>query len=163
MTRIDRSPTAVSGSAAVAIGLLALAPGVYDLTALLAGVVGFVALAVGVTRGVTGAVTIGATALLLASVLAGIDGAPVEALLVGVTATVIAWDAGGTAITLGDQLGSDADTVRLEAVRLGASALVGTVTAVGGYAVYRTAGGGVPSLALLCLLVAAALLASALR
>lgn len=163
MTGIDRSPASLSGSAAVAVALLALAPGVYDPTALLLGVVGFAALAVGVTRGVNGAVTVGATALLLASVLAGVGGAPVEVLLIGVTATVVAWDAGGTAITLGDQLGGAAETTRLEAVRLGASALVGTLTAVGGYAVYRTASGGVPFLALLCLLIAAALLASALR
>ncbi|WP_459191508.1 DUF7519 family protein [Halosimplex sp. J119] len=163
MTEVDRSPAALSGSAAVAIGLIALAPGVYDQTALLAGLLGFLALAVGVTRGANGAVTAGATALLLASVLAGVGGAPVEVLLIGVTATVVAWDSGGTAITIGDQLGSAADTARLEAVRLGASALVGTLTAAGGYAVYRTASGGMPFLALLCLLVAAALLASALR
>jgi hypothetical protein len=45
VTQIDRSPAALSGSAAVAIGLIAIAPGIYDQTALLAGLVGFVALA----------------------------------------------------------------------------------------------------------------------
>lgn len=163
MTQIDRSPAVFSGSVAVAAALVALSPGIYGGAALAAGAVGFVVLLGGVTRGVQPVVTVGATALLVGAILAGLDGAPVEVLLLAVTATVTAWDAGRNAITVGDQLGREAETLRLEAVHLGATAITGTLTASAGYAIYRTVTGGAPVLALLFLVLAAVLLASALR
>lgn len=163
MTRIDRSPAVFSGSVAVAAALVSLSPGMYGWTALATGVAGFVVILGGLTRGSHAAVTVGAASLLAGSILAGVGEAPVEVLLIAITATVVAWDAGGTAITLGDQLGRAADTVRIEVVHLGTTVLVGILTAGTGYALYRTVTGGAPVLAVLLLSLAAVLLASALR
>jgi len=61
-------------------------------------------------------VTVGAAGLLLGTVPVGLSGAPPSLALVGVTATVVAWNAAGMAIVLGDQLGRAADTACVEAV-----------------------------------------------
>ena len=75
---------------------------------------------------------------------------------------MVAWDAGGTAIDLGKQLGRAAGTTRLELVHAGSTALVGVVTAVGSLAVYQTSLGRSPLTAPMLLLIAALCIAVAL-
>lgn len=160
---IDRRPARLSRGLALAAGLVAVATsGAYAWGALWVGTLGLLVLAVGLVRGRDAAVTLGATGLFVGGVVAGVRGAPAVPVLVAVTASVVAWDAGGTATGVGRQLGRAAETRRLEAVHAGASLAVGAVTAGAGYAVFRTATGGQPAAALLFALLAAALLVVAL-
>jgi hypothetical protein len=75
---------------------------------------------------------------------------------------VLAWDVGGSAISVGAQLGRDADTVRLEAVHIAASTALGAVVVGVGYGLYRAGPGEQPVVALVLLVVAAVLLVEAL-
>lgn len=161
MSAVDRSPTVLSGGVAVVAALVAFSLAARSGPGLAVGAVGLAALLAGLLRKSRPTVTLGGAALLLGAVAAGLAGAPPSVALAAVTATVVAWDAAGTAIVLGDQLGRAADTARVEAVHLGATALVGALAASVGYALYRAATGGQPIVALLCFLLAAMLLASA--
>lgn len=163
MSAVDRSPARLGRGVSVGAGLLALlSVGLYSRPALAVGAPGLVLLVVGLIRGSDAAVTVGAFGLFAGAILAGARGAPVAPVLVSVTSAVLAWDAGGSAIGVGNQLGRDADTRRLEAVHLTASALVGAVTAGAGFGLYRAGTGGRPAAALVLLLVAAVLLVAAL-
>lgn len=163
MSAVDRSPARLGRGVSVGAGLLALlSVGLYSRPALAVGGAGLVLLVVGLIRGSDAAVTVGAFGLFAGAILAGARGAPVAPVLVSVTSAVLAWDAGGSAIGVGNQLGRDADTRRLEAVHLTASALVGAVTAGAGFGLYRAGTGGRPAAALVLLLVAAVLLVAAL-
>ncbi|WP_449289598.1 DUF7519 family protein [Natronobacterium lacisalsi] len=84
--------------------------------------------------------------------------AAVEPTLVGAVATVLAWDRAQAAIDLGEQLGREARTLRLEAVGLASSLVVGLASATVGYAIYVVGSGGQPVSALVLLLLAAVLL-----
>jgi hypothetical protein len=160
---VDRRPARLSRGLALAAGLVAVATsGAYAPGAIGVGALGLLVLAAGFVRGRDAAVTLGAAGVFAGAVVAGVRGAPAVPVLVAVTASVVAWDAGGTAMDVGRQLGRAADTRRLEAVHAGASLAVGAVTAGVGYAVFRTATGGQPAAALLFALLAAALLVVAL-
>lgn len=162
MKPIDRSPaplsSVVSCGAAVVAGV---ATGLYSWQALGVGVLGMTLVGAGIISGGRGAVTVGCVGLFVAAVVSGIQGAPAGAVLPSVTATVLAWDTGTTAISLGRQLGRDAPTVRLESMHIGASAGVGALTAGTGYLIYEVAAGGRPLSALLLLVVAAVVLLTA--
>lgn len=161
---IDRAPTRLSSWTAVGAALVALgAGGFYSWPALAAGTLGLGLVVAGLARGSIGPVTAGAGCLFAGAIVAGVQRAPAAAVLVGAVAAVLAGDIGGNAIGLGRQLGRDAETRRLEAVRIASSTAVGIGTAGVGYGLYRTASGGQPILALVCLLLAAALLVSALE
>jgi hypothetical protein len=160
---VDRRPARPSRGLALAAGLAAVGTsGAYAPAALGVGALGLLVLAAGLVRGRDAAVTLGGAGLVVAGVVAGVRGAPPAPVLVAVTASVVAWDAGGTATSVGRQLGRAAETRRLEAVRAGASLAVGAGTAGVGYAVFRTATGGQPAAALLFALLAATLLVVAL-
>lgn len=160
---VDRRPARSSRGVALAAGLSAVATsGAYAPGALGVGALGVLMLAAGLVRGRDAAVTLGAAGLVAGAVVAGVRGAPAAPVLVAVTASVVAWDAGGTATSVGRQLGRAADTRRVEAVHAGASIAVGAVTAAVGYAVFQTATGGQPAAALVFALLAAALLVVAL-
>ena len=107
-------------------------------------------------------VTIGAFGLFVGGIIAGIQSAPVVPVLISVTFSVLAWDVGGSAISIGKQLGRDADTRRIEAVHMTASGAVGMVTAGVGYGLYQTGAGEQSVAALVFLLIAAVLLVEAL-
>lgn len=162
-TPVDRSPVRFSGTVAIASAFAAaLAVGVYAPLALAVGVPGVLLLVAGTVRGTRWAVTGGAVVLFGSVLLAGARGAPPLALLVGTVTAVLAWDGAGTAIDLGEQLGRAAPSRRLQAVHLGATALVGLLATIVGYGLYRTATGGQPVAALVFLLVAAVLLTETL-
>jgi hypothetical protein len=116
----------------------------------------------GLVRGMTAGVTVGAFGLFAGAILAGAQSAPVVPVLIGVTFAVLAWDVGGTAISLGQQLGRDADTVRPEAVHMTGSIAVGVVTAGVGFGLYQTGTSEQPVAALVFLVIAAVLLVAAL-
>ncbi|MGM0590815.1 MAG: DUF7519 family protein [Halobacteriota archaeon] len=164
MTSVDHSPARLSAAIAAVAAFLSLASsGGYSWSGLGLGGVGFLVVAFGLLDGRRWAVTVGACGLFAGVVAAGVEGSPVVVVLVGVVATVVAWDAGHTAITVGRQLGRAADTARVEAVHATSTVLVGATTAGIGYGLFQTASSGQPPLALVLLLLAALLLASALR
>lgn len=165
MTReIDRSPTHLS--AALAASAAAVSAGTSALASplgLAVAAAGFLLVLLGVVRGSRRSVTLGAAALLAAALVGGVVSAVPHLLLPGVMATALAWDFGEQAINVGEQLGREADTTRLEVTHAAGS----TVVAVGagglGYAIYLGSSGGQPMTALVFLLLAAVVLTSALR
>lgn len=165
MTReIDRSPAALSS--ALAASAAALSAGASALTSTLGlglGAAGFLLVAAGVVRDRRGAVALGAASLAVAALGGGVVTAAPYLLLPGVIASVLAWDFGEQAITVGDQLGREADTAQLEATHAAASTVVGVGAGGLGYAVYLGASGGQPVTALVFLLLGAVVLTSALR
>ena len=163
MTGIDRSPTRTGSTLAVLAALVALAAaGATSWIALAVGTVGVALFIVGVALARHAAVSTGAAALFVGVLAAGVQGAPVTALLVGAVATVVAWDSAGTAIDLGAQLCRSATTVRLELVHAGGTALVGGLAAAIGWSIYQLGLGTQPLTAPVFLLVAALCLAGAL-
>lgn len=164
MTEIERDPVRLSSWVAVSAAAISLgASGFYSWPALAVGFVGLALVGVGIGFGRAGGVTGGAFGLLVAALIAGSQGAPVVWVLLGVAAAVVAWDVGGTAISVGKQLGRAADTRRLEVVHAAGSVAVGAITTGAGYGLYQVGTGRQPVGALLFLLVAAVLLAVALE
>ncbi|WP_415380600.1 hypothetical protein [Halosimplex sp. TS25] len=151
---------------------------------LVSGVAGATAAATGLAGGVTGAgVTALGTLVLLAGVrtanhrvvdvggllafvgvvFAALGNAAEPAVLVGTAASVVAWDAGGNAVSLGEQLGAQADTARAETLHAATGALVGLVSAGIGLTLFEVGPTRQPVTTLFVLLVAAALLVVALN
>ena len=132
MTAIDRGPTRLSSGVAVAAAVVGfLLSGPYSWVALAAGGLGVFLVVAGVVGGRHAAVTAGCAGLVVGSIAAAQAGTPALFGLGSAVAALVAWDAGGTAIDLGAQLGRDAETTRLELVHAGSTALVGVVTAAG--------------------------------
>lgn len=163
MRGIDRSPTRTGSVVAVAAALVALAAsGLYSWIALAAGATGVSLVALGVVLGRHDAVTVGSGALFAGVLAAGVQGAPVGVVLLAAVTTVLAWDAGGTAIDLGAQVGRDAATARLELVHATATTAVGALTAGLAWSVYRIGVGGRSLTVPVLLLVSAFCIALAL-
>lgn len=164
MSEITRAPTRLSASLATVlatVSLLAVGTTGGSAFALAAG--GLPLLGLGAFRGYPRAITLGATLLVAGVIFGGIAGAGPESLLVGVVAAVVAWDVGHYGITLGEQLGREARTSRVETVHLAGSLAVGAVTAGVGYGAFVTAAGGLPVASLVFLLVGGVFLVYGLR
>jgi hypothetical protein len=161
---VDHSPGAVSVQASVVVALLAVVvvyPG--GLLAAALALAGGVTLAVGAVRGWRAPVTAGA-ALLFGAVLFGAGGAPDPLFsLLGGALAVVAWDVAEFGVGVGEQLGREAPTARLEVAHAAASAIVGLLAVTAAYGVYAVAWDGLPTVALVCLLAAALSLTLALR
>ncbi|WP_049927009.1 DUF7519 family protein [Halopiger goleimassiliensis] len=119
---------------------------------------GGVILAGGLVRGHRSAVDLGGFVAFGGVVVAGLESGYVEPTLVGTVGTVVAWDVGHGAIDLGEQLGQESPTLRLEAVLACSSLLVGLLAATIGYALYVFGPATGPVGALVLFLAAAALL-----
>ena len=160
---VNRSPPRLSEGLALgagAVGALAL---VVSPPAFGPGVLGVIAVGVGLLRRSRAAVTLGAAGVFCGVLLAGLTGVPPELLLCSTASAVVAWDVATFAIDLGAELGRAAETRRLELVHAGASAGArARCGAVVGAVVYRLVGGG-PALAPVALLCGAVVLAVALR
>ncbi len=159
MSEITRRPAVRSSVAAGAVVLVAvLAAGSQSTSALGFGAVGGLVFAGGLAIGRHRAVDAGALALFFGVVAGGLEVPTVEATIVATVATVVAWDLAHGAIALGDQLGREADTRRLEGIRAVSSLLVGLLSGTAGYATYVLGGGGQPVAAVVLLLIAAVLI-----
>lgn len=157
-TEATRRPTTIDAGVAAGSAVLAAAAAAYgSLPAFGATLVGACLLVLGLLYGRRPAVDVAGLALFVGVLAAGFEGGSVEATLVGTVACVVAWDLGQCAIDLGEQLGREADTARLEAIHVASSVLIGVVTVSVGYALYVVAAGGQPAAALVLLLLAAAL------
>ncbi|AEH35386.1 DUF7519 family protein [Halopiger xanaduensis] len=151
---ITRKPTRVASVAAALAALVAVFAGAAAPAGLAFGAVGALALAAALVLGHRTAADVGAVALFFGVVAGGLEATPVAATIVGTIATVLAWDFAHTAIDVGEQLGREARTIRLEAVAIVSSLLVGLVTGTIGYAVYVAGAGSQPVAAVVLLLVA---------
>jgi len=161
---IDRSPTRLASVLATVVALGGVVvTGVYSWLALALGGVGFLVLTAGVLVGNRAGVTTGAAVLFLGVLGAGFDGAPALVALVGTVAAILAWDCATTAISLGRQLGRDAPTGRLELVGAATTAAIGTGAAAVTYGLFVLVEGGESLTALVFLVLAVVLIASALR
>jgi hypothetical protein len=153
-------PAFVVGAAAAVVAFAAVAS--FSWLATAAAGVGTLALVGGARRGSSAWVRAGSVALAAASVLAGLDGAPVLAVGVGAWAAFVAWDATAYALDAAAQVGAGTSTrVALGRV-LDATAVggLGVVVAAGGF-IFGTTGGsalaGVAAFAALALVLALAL------
>ncbi|WP_200840371.1 hypothetical protein [Natrialba sp. INN-245] len=164
---ITRRPTVVASTVALAAVALAL---VIVASASLTGggvvLAGGLALAWGLIGPVPGSrrwlVDAGSLAAFAGVVVSGLEGALVEPTLVATVCAVVAWDLAGSAIDLGDQLGREADTRRLEGVHAVSSVLVGLATMAIGYGTFVSAADGQPVAAVALLLLAGTLATIAL-
>ncbi|MEY7848173.1 hypothetical protein AB7C87_03110 [Natrarchaeobius sp. A-rgal3] len=156
---ITRRPTVVASAVALVAVALAVAI-VVPSSPTGAGIslVGGLALAWGLVGPVPGGrrwlVDAGSLAAFAGVVLSGLEGALVEPTLVATVCVVVAWDLAGSAIDLGDQLGREADTRRLEGVHAVSSVLVGVATMAVGYGTFVSAADGQPVAAVALLLLA---------
>lgn len=149
---ITRKPTRIATAAALVAVAVAVAIAAASPAAPVA-VAGAVGIGIGLRRGSDGLVDFGSLGLLGAVVVAGFS-APPEATLGGVVAVVVAWDLGCAAIALGEQLGREADTARLELRYVCSSLLAGLLAATLAYGAFL-AGGGLPLDAVVVLLIVA--------
>lgn len=155
MSGIERRPTLIEAGVSGAAAVTAVAAvGATSTAGLAFGTVGSVAIAFGLIRGTRAAIDGGSLALFLGVVASGLAVDGVEAALVGTVATVVAWDLGQGAIDLGDQIGRDSSTARLESVHVVSSLLVGLLSATVGYAIYVVGSGGQPAAVVVLLLAA---------
>jgi hypothetical protein len=155
MTRLLRASTLVAGL--VTVATLAVSGGEP------AGVAaaGLAGLLVGTRRERRGVVDLGGAVVLLAVVLAGSRGHPVNLLVLGTVGALVAWDSASHAVGLGTQLDDEAVTQRGEAVHLGVT-LVATAALATLAMLTFVAGGQVPLVAGLLLAAGAVLVASGL-
>ena len=161
---VDDSPAPVSA----ALALVAAAVGAVMATAAVplagaAGVLGLVLVAAGVVRGRVTAVILGSVGLLVGALLAGMGSAGITPVLGIVLTAALAWDLGEQAINVGEQMGRESPTARGELVHAGLSLAVGLAAAGIAATIYVAAAGGLPTVALVVLVVAAVLLTAALR
>lgn len=161
---IDRSPAYHSSVASIALALVgATSLSLGSIEGGAAALVGALVLGGGLWIGRRRIVTLGALIVGLGIAVAGVLGAGPEPLLLAGFSTVLAWDLGETAIDLGETVGRDAPTLRLEAVHAAGSVSAGALTIVVGYGTFLAVGGGQPVTALVLLLFGAVVIVSALR
>ncbi|SDJ60990.1 DUF7519 family protein [Natronorubrum texcoconense] len=155
---VTRKPTVLLCiAAAVAASVSVLSTAIGPSSAVTFGAVGAVIFAAGLVRSRQSALDAGALAIFAGIVIGGLEQTAVEPTVVGTIAVVVAWDLGHSAVALGDQLGREAQTRRLETVHVVSSLLIGLFAGTVGYAVY-VAGGSQPVAAAVLLLLAAILL-----
>ena len=163
LERIDRRPTRLSSVLALGAAALTTAASAYSPFAFACCLLGGLVLVAGVVGGDQRAVTTAGGLLVVGVLVGGVVGAPVAPTLVGVAGALLAVDLGSTAVTVGDQLGREAPTARLELVHATGSVLVGTGLVTGGLVVHEAAAEGQPVTGVFGLVVAVVLLFVALR
>ena len=156
-------PTIALTSVAVVAGTVAIATGGYGSSrAIGIGTAGMGCLALGLVRGYRLPTDIGFLLMFLGVIDGGIVGGSVELTLLGTVAAVLGWDLANSAIELGEQLGREAQTIRLEMVHTVSTLIVGLCAATIGYLVYLVGIDGIPIGAVVLLVVAASLFTVAL-
>jgi len=156
LPRFSVGVSAVSALAVVA--LVASAPAALGIALLGVTLVGL-----GLRRHRDGPLATGAGTLLVAVVLAGLDGRSTGWLLAATVPVILTWTSARHAVQLGRQVGRVASTLRVELVRT-ISTLAGLVAGAGSaYLLERTVTGGESPLALALLLVTVVAFTVALR
>jgi len=159
---LDRSPARVS--AGIAIGFALLGAFTLPSTVLVGiGLLGALLIGTGAVQGTRRMVGYGTLLLLGGVLIGGSQGAPPEPLVLCTLLALLAWDAGRYGITIGEQLGREADTTHIELAHSALNTGLGAASAGLGYAMYRVVTGGQPAVALLLLLFGAVILTVTLR
>ena len=126
---IDRSPARTSTSIALGTSAIAvLSMAIWHWLGLLIALFGFCCVMVGLGRRSRTLLGAGVGWFTIAVVFGVVIGVPTEVVLVGMVCAVLAWDAGQRALTIGEQLGQEATTTRLEVLHTAASGFVGVGT-----------------------------------
>lgn len=135
---------AVAGAAA-GVGVATAAP--FALLALPFGLGGLLVFAIALTVSTSIPwMTMGAGLIAVGALIAGAYGVvPPELLLLSIGSTVIAWDAGQHAIVLGEQLGREPDSRRLQLTRVAVTVLVVGLGSTAAYLAYLVGQGGRPA------------------
>ncbi|MCU4740245.1 hypothetical protein OB955_02570 [Halobacteria archaeon AArc-m2/3/4] len=155
---LTRRPALISSAIAAGGAVLAVVAGGYASPVGLGfGIAGAAFLALGFVRGTNSAIDFGSLLLFGGVLVGGYEGGSVELALLGTVGAVVAWDLGQSAIDLGEQLGREAETTRLEAVHVASSVIVGLLAVTVGYTMYVFAADGQPVAAVALLLAAAGL------
>ncbi|ELZ91914.1 hypothetical protein C440_16419 [Haloferax mucosum ATCC BAA-1512] len=158
--RPTRTGTAMSLSAAGFATLsLAFAAEMAAAGALVATVV----LAAGLVRGSRRVLDAAGGLFFLSLAIGGVSGPGPESLLLAAIASILAWDLGENALSVGDHLGREADTTRLEVVHAATTLVVLTVGAGVVYGIAAVASGGQPIAAVVLLVLGAVALVSGVR
>lgn len=141
---VDHSPTELSTYAAIGAAVIAaLTSALFSVLALPLGIAGVIAIAAGLLvaeRRIW--VKLGTGSLFLCILVSGGFGTPVEFLLISTIATVLSWDLGSNAISLGEQMGRHSRTRRNEIIHGTFSTLVAMVATGIGYGFFTTASEG---------------------
>jgi len=144
---------------AALIGVASTAP--FRILALPFGIAGLVMVAGSVFVAYSrGWLSIGVGMILLGALITGLYGVlPPELLLVGVGATVVAWDAGQYGLVVGEQVGRQARSRRSQVVHIAASTLAITLVSAFVYLVYLFGGQGRPAPAVVTVVLGTILMA----
>lgn len=156
MTELRREPTRLATAAAFACGIGALVTLVVGSAIPVAlGAAGLALFTWGIRRDRMLGLDLGPFVLFVGVVQAGVRTGSVALALTGTVLSVLTWDFGHTARDLGHQLGTDAETARLEVVRILSSVGTAVLTVTLGYTIYLFGleGGSNAALALLLLAV----------
>lgn len=108
------------------------------------GLLGVLLAAAGVYQGSRGTLGAGVVVLFGGVVVAGLLAVPAVALVPAMIGTVLAWDIGENAITVGEQFPEAAETWRGEMLHATVSTIVVTAFGVSVFAVYTMSTGGYP-------------------
>lgn len=156
---LTHNPTLLSSGVAIAAVVVATAAaGLGSMTGLGFAAVGALALGIGLAIGGRNLVDGGAVVVFFGIVASGLEATVVAPTVLGTIAVVLAWDLAHAAIDIGEQLGRETPTRRLETVAIVSSVLVGLVSGALGYAVFLAGAGGQPVAMVVLLLLAAALI-----
>ncbi|MFP9059967.1 hypothetical protein ACLI4R_05480 [Natrialbaceae archaeon A-chndr2] len=164
MMELTRKPTRRNTAASItaALGTLVVI-GSGSPAGGLFGLVGLGLLALGLHRGVRLGVDLGGGILFISVVLGGLQGLSPEASVIGAVGTLLAWDLANSAVELGEQLGRETVTGRLEAAHIVTSLAVGLLSATVGYGVFVFSGAGYSLGVVVLLILAVVFLIAGLR
>ena len=164
MSEITREPSRFGVAVAAGFALLSVAATAFVVpTGGAVAALGLVVLLAGLSLASRRLITNGGGLLVIGALYAGYTAAPALLVLVGALTGVLAWDAASNAVSVGEQLGKETDTMRGEIVHVVSSVLVGSLAVAVGYAVYLAAAGGQPIASVFLLVVGAVALVNALR
>lgn len=154
----DPAPSRVALAVPAIAGVVAVAASAVVPVAALVAVVGAVTMPVAVHSRSQRVHALGGTTLFVGVLLAGLAGASPVRVLLGVGATVVAWDAGANGISVGAQLGQVASTWRVELTHVAGTVVVALLVGTLAYVAFDAVSTEQPTAALI-LVVAALVLA----
>lgn len=160
---LDRRPSRTGSALSVLAGSVVVVALLPAWPGPVVAATGLIALAGGLVRASRRLFGAGAILQFAGVIVAGTVGAPPEPVLVATAATVVAWDVGEYALSLGAQLGRAARTDRPELVHAAASTGVAAAVSAVASLAYVGVDRGQPTLTLVLLLFGAVVLATALR
>lgn len=145
VVKLPSRTTMVITILAALVGVVTTAP--FALLAIPFGFVGLILVAGGIAYAYSRAwLTVGIAMTLVGALLSGGYGAiPVELMILGIGATLVSWDVGQYGISVGNQLGRQARTHRLEIVHAATTTIVLGIFGLFAYAVYLLGSPGQPA------------------